>query len=98
LPAQQATKYGARELNTLRLFNQEVTEERIAGEIATHNRVEGDAGTSGKASLGKQGRWNAGGATLAKLDNYKRVVEGHGEGTVEAVQVGRVGDLVRVRD
>ena len=82
----------------LRLFDEDVAEEGVAGEIATQHGVEGDAGASGQAGLREQCRWDAGGASLAVLDYGDGVLEGRGKGTVQAVQVGGIGDLAGVRD
>ncbi len=67
-------------------------------DVATQHGVQRYAGASGKASLRQEGRWDAGGAALAELDRDEGVVEGRGEGTVEAMQVTGVCHLAGIGD
>ena len=66
LRAEQATKDRVRNFGPLRLFDEEVPEEGVAGEVATQDGVEGDAVARVQAGLCEQGRRNGRGAALAE--------------------------------
>ena len=98
LRAEQAAKGRARDLGPLRLFDEEVPEEGVAGEVATQDGVEGNAVARVQAGLREQDRWNGRGAALADLEHGEPMIDGGGEGGVEALEVGGVGDLVGIGD
>ena len=98
LRAEQATQGRARDFGTLRLFDEEVPEEGVAGEVATQDGVEGNAVARIQTSLCEQNRRNGRGAALAHLEHGKPVLDGGGEGGVEALEVGGVGDVVGIGD
>ena len=56
LRGEQAPQGRARNLGPLRLFDEEVAEEGVAGEVATQDGVEGDAVARVEASLREQDR------------------------------------------
>jgi hypothetical protein len=64
LPAQQATQGGAGDIGALRLFDEEVAEQRVAGKVAPQNGVERNADARGQAGLREQGRRDAGSVAL----------------------------------
>jgi hypothetical protein len=64
LLGEQATKRRIRNFGPLRLFDDEVAEEGVPGEVATQDGVERDAVAGVQAGLSEQGRWNGRGVAL----------------------------------
>ena len=98
LRAEQATKGRIRDFGPLRLFDKEVPEEGVAGEVATQDGVEGNAVARIQAGLCEQDRWNGRGLTLTDLEHGKPMIDGGGEGSVKTLEVGGVGDVVGIGD
>ena len=87
-----------RNVGPLRLFEQKVLEEDVAGEVATQDGVEGNAVARIQASLREQDWWNRRGLALTSLEHGKPVIDGSGEGPIETLEVSGVGDVVGIGD
>jgi hypothetical protein len=96
LCGEQSAKDRTRNVGPLRLFDEEVPKEGVAGEVATQDGVEGNAVARIQTSLreqdGRNGRWVA----LTRFEDGKTMIDSGSEGSIEALQVCRVGDIVRV--
>ena len=75
LGAEQATKGRARNLGPLRLFDEEVPEDGVAGEVAAQDGVEGNAVARIQTGLRDQHRWNGRGAALTDLEHREPVID-----------------------
>ena len=98
LRGEQTAQGRARNVRPLRLFDEEVTEEGVAGEVATQDGVEGDAVARIEASLREQDRRHGRALALTDLEHREPMIDGGGERGVEALEVGGVGDLVGIGD
>ena len=98
LHAEQTTQGRVRHLGPLRLFDEEVPEEGVAGEVAAQDGVEGNAVARIQTGLRDQDRWNGRGAALADLEHGEPIVDGGGEGGLQTLDVGGVGDVVGIGD